>query len=67
MENVAQKLQNQLQAERGEIQSFEKGYHKRHANLVQQVKNAEKEVKKSGKKSPQALQAVSYKNENISK
>mmetsp|Transcript_7109 Transcript_7109/g.14924 ORF Transcript_7109/g.14924 Transcript_7109/m.14924 type:complete len:386 (+) Transcript_7109:15-1172(+) len=56
LENVAQKLTTQMQQERGAIQEFEKGYHKQHQDLIAQVKKAEKNVKKAGKKSPQDLQ-----------
>ena len=58
LENVAQKLTTQMQQERGAIQEFEKGYHKQHQDLIAQVKKAEKNVKKAGKKSPQDLQNV---------
>ena len=58
LENVAQKLTTQMQQERVAIQEFEKGYHKQHQDLIAQVKKAEKNVKKAGKKSPQDLQNV---------
>merc|ERR1712137_27982 len=49
-------IQNHLQHERTEIQSWEKNFHKRHAEIVSQLRKAEKETKKSGKKSPYQLQ-----------
>ena len=48
-----------MQQERSSLQEYEKSYHKKHADLVNDVKRAEKDVKKAGKKSPQDLQSVS--------
>jgi len=58
LESVSQALQTQLQQERGSIHDFEKGYHKKHSDLVNQVRRAEKDVKKSGKKSPENLKTA---------
>jgi hypothetical protein len=58
LETVATALQAQMTQERTSLHEYEKGYHKRHADLVNQVRGAEKFVKKAGKKSATELQSV---------
>jgi len=55
-EKLSAALSNHLQHERTEIQLFEKNFHKRHAEILAQLRKAEKATKKSGKKSPYQLQ-----------
>ena len=55
---MAKNLEAKIQHERSDLQLFEKNFHKRHSELLAAVRKAEKETKKSGKKSPYQLQQV---------
>ena len=56
MDKIAHQIQTNLQKERTDLQNFEKSYYKRHGEIVEELRRAEKETKKSGKKSPYQLQ-----------
>jgi len=56
LEKLCQTIQGSLQRERTELAQFEKGYHKRHGEILTELRKAEKATKKSGKKSNFQLQ-----------
>jgi len=58
LDGLAKPVAQSLQKERGHLQSFEKNYHKRHGEILVNIKKAEKATKKCGKKSAEQLQAA---------
>jgi len=56
LEQLSSGIQNQLVKERTELANFEKNYHKKHGEILDQLRKAEKETQKAGKKSPYQLQ-----------
>lgn len=56
LEHLCTTVQTMLVKERQDLATYEKNYHKEHQAILAQVKKAEKQTQKAGKKGPQALQ-----------